>query len=270
MTMVKKLCEVMKAVGYIQKTGHNTQHGYKYVQEADIVEKIRGELATRNLFLMNSVENVSFRTIKTTKGGEVTVATLTIKYTLIDGDTGERLEFMGVGEGMDGGDKAVYKAQTGALKYALMKTFLIPTGDDPEKDQTEEATKEKEAAKEKTMAEEKQENQAAADAAPSKPGAASSEPGRGKVTIKQRKAIFAAGREKGLDEEQIRKLIWIKTKKESTKELTKKEASDIIDLLKQNTKAQLLTLIEPEKVNKVVPFSQSIYAAAWEQIAQER
>lgn len=37
-----------------------------------------------------------------------------------------------IGEGMDTGDKAIYKAITGAQKYVLMKTFLIPTGDDPE------------------------------------------------------------------------------------------------------------------------------------------
>jgi hypothetical protein len=41
-----------------------------------------------------------------------------------------------VGEGQDAGDKAVYKAMTGALKYCLLKTFLIPTGDDPERDET--------------------------------------------------------------------------------------------------------------------------------------
>jgi hypothetical protein len=28
----------------------------------------------------------------------------------------------------------VYKSSTGALKYALLTTFLIPTGDDPEND----------------------------------------------------------------------------------------------------------------------------------------
>src|SRR5699024_6730814 len=36
--------------------------------------------------------------------------------------------------GQDAGDKAVYKAITGATKYALMKVFMIPTGDDPEQD----------------------------------------------------------------------------------------------------------------------------------------
>src|SRR5262249_31856915 len=36
------------------------------------------------------------------------------------------------GEGLDGGDKAPYKAMTGALKYALLQSFLLATGDDPE------------------------------------------------------------------------------------------------------------------------------------------
>ena len=38
------------------------------------------------------------------------------------------------GEGLDAGDKAPYKAMTGALKYALLQSFLLPTGDDPEEE----------------------------------------------------------------------------------------------------------------------------------------
>lgn len=40
-----------------------------------------------------------------------------------------------VGVGADiGGDKGIYKAYTGGLKYALLSLFLIPTTDDPERD----------------------------------------------------------------------------------------------------------------------------------------
>ena len=35
---------------------------------------------------------------------------------------------------VDNGDKATFKALTGALKYALVQLCLIPTGDDVEKD----------------------------------------------------------------------------------------------------------------------------------------
>ena len=67
----------------------------------------------------------------------MTVATLVVEFTFIDAETGETESFTVVGEGQDSGDKAVYKALTGATKYALMKTFLIPTGDDPERDEEE-------------------------------------------------------------------------------------------------------------------------------------
>ena len=33
---------------------------------------------------------------------------------------------------MDKGDKALYKAKTGALKYFLADNFMVATGDDPE------------------------------------------------------------------------------------------------------------------------------------------
>ena len=38
------------------------------------------------------------------------------------------------GSGQDAGDKGIFKAISGAQKYALMKAFMIPTGDDPEQD----------------------------------------------------------------------------------------------------------------------------------------
>ena len=38
------------------------------------------------------------------------------------------------GEGADPADKSVCKAMTSALKYALLQSFLIATGDDPEND----------------------------------------------------------------------------------------------------------------------------------------
>ena len=41
-----------------------------------------------------------------------------------------------MGEIDQDGGKGLCKVMTGALKYALMKTFLIPTGDDPERDET--------------------------------------------------------------------------------------------------------------------------------------
>ena len=52
--------------------------------------------------------------------------------------SGLRARPSGPGEAIDKGDKAGYKAFTGALKYYLANTFMVATGDDPEKDSPQE------------------------------------------------------------------------------------------------------------------------------------
>lgn len=140
-TLVQKLCEVMAAVGYTQKTGWNEAQKYHYVTEADIAEKIRPELAKRNIFIFptlvkverSKLERVSFK-------GEVRTSyatDLVMRWTIVDGDSGEErvCEIPGCSESP--GDKGVYVAMTGSEKYLLVKGFLLPTGDDPEDDANE-------------------------------------------------------------------------------------------------------------------------------------
>ena len=56
---------------------------------------------------------------------------LVVRYRLLH-VSGESLDLEAPGCGVDFGDKGAYKAMTGALKYALRHTLLIPTGDDAE------------------------------------------------------------------------------------------------------------------------------------------
>jgi len=53
-------------------------------------------------------------------------------YTFTDENSPEEITARVAGEGLDVGDKSSYKAMTGALKYALLQSFLLATGDDPE------------------------------------------------------------------------------------------------------------------------------------------
>jgi hypothetical protein len=69
-----------------------------------------------------------------TPSGKQVLLTLRFTWTLTDGDSGETISWQSIGTGSDATDKAAYKAATGALKYALLTGFLIPTGDDPEND----------------------------------------------------------------------------------------------------------------------------------------
>lgn len=133
--LVTKLVEVMQSVGYIQKLGWNKNMSYHFVQEADVLEALRKELAGRNVMMIPSVDKVEIREKATKSGGLDLVTSAEVFYTFMDGDSDEKITFKMAGQGQDSGDKGIYKAITGATKYALMKTFLIPTGDDPEADE---------------------------------------------------------------------------------------------------------------------------------------
>lgn len=118
-----KMAQVMSEIGRIPKRGYNDFHGYEYPLEADILDAIRDKLAERNVMWFPSVESVT---------REGTLTTLIGKVTFVDAETGEERTVGMVGTGDDKGDKGVYKAYTGAVKYCLLKTFMISTGDDPE------------------------------------------------------------------------------------------------------------------------------------------
>lgn len=120
-----KLAEVMAEVGRVPKRGRNEFHKYDYATEADIVDAVRGALSSRGISLVPSVVQVN---------REGTLTTVLMSFQFNDGETGGSASYQWAGTGDDKGDKGLYKAMTGALKYFLLKTFLMPTGDDSEAD----------------------------------------------------------------------------------------------------------------------------------------
>jgi hypothetical protein len=102
------------------------------VQASAVADKVRAELSRLNVAMTPTQIDVISEGL--TPSGKQALLTLRFTWTLIDGDTGETISFQSIGTGADSGDKAAYKAATGALKYALLTVFLIPTGDDPESD----------------------------------------------------------------------------------------------------------------------------------------
>jgi hypothetical protein len=130
--LAAKIAKVMEAVGYVPKTGTNSAQGYKFVQASVVADKVREQLAALNVSMTPTTIDVISEGL--TPSGKQALLTLRFTWTLTDGDTGETISFQSIGTGADSGDKAAYKAATGALKYALLLGFLVPTGDDPESD----------------------------------------------------------------------------------------------------------------------------------------
>lgn len=123
--LVKKLAKIVGAMKNVQKKGFNSFHKYAYVQEADLTEAVRDLLADTGVFIFASVAEMK---------KEGTLTTVMMEFTFADGDTGASFTVRVPGCGDDKADKGVYKALTGAVKYFLMKNFLISTNDDPEAD----------------------------------------------------------------------------------------------------------------------------------------
>lgn len=129
-----KISAVTAAVSRIPKNGVNTFHNYKYATESDITDGLRELLATHGLaFLPPSV--LSWERDEVAENPKTGPRTrVEVQFGLACCESGETFQAIVWGEGQDSGDKGFYKAYTGAVKYFLMKTFLIATGDDPEQE----------------------------------------------------------------------------------------------------------------------------------------
>ena len=121
-SLAAKLVEVLADLGPVEKKSRNNHFGYNYVSEGQMMAELRERLSSRGIFLFTSVESIT-PTYGDGKAG-VFVA-VTTKHTFYDSATNEKFEVGSAGVGWDSGDKGVYKAITGATKYALMKNFLV-------------------------------------------------------------------------------------------------------------------------------------------------
>ena len=124
------LAQVIGAMNHVPKNGRHDFHKYDYATESDITNAVRAELAKVNVAVFPSVgEVVVGEADPKDRGGPVTTVELLVTFVHA---SGEAMTTRWYGQGQDKADKAYYKAYTGAMKYCLLKTFLMSTGDDPE------------------------------------------------------------------------------------------------------------------------------------------
>lgn len=132
--LYKKIFEVQHSVGVVAKKGRNEFHKYDYATEADVLAVLRPALKKAGLAITSSVTARETKPVTDAKGAPAYFTIVDVSYTIFDVENGEHTTVLATGTGIDSGDKGLYKALTGASKYFLLKTFLLPTGDDPEKD----------------------------------------------------------------------------------------------------------------------------------------
>lgn len=125
-----KMVKIMAAVGTIAKGGTNAQQNYKFIQGDAVLDAFRAEFIKHNIALFSRALEYEQASGTTQKGGTNWHAIVKFEFTLVDADTGETRSDTWFGESIDSSDKSFNKAATAALKYWLMKTFMISAGDD--------------------------------------------------------------------------------------------------------------------------------------------
>lgn len=134
--LLGKLKEAAEAIPFVEKRGRNDHHGYAFAQALDVVRDVRAQLLARGIVVIPEAHNARHERIgETRSGAAVYLTTVDLSYRFYDSETGAMIEVPWTATGVDqGGDKGIYKAFTGGIKYALISLFLLPMTEDPEHD----------------------------------------------------------------------------------------------------------------------------------------
>ena len=132
--ILKKLHKIQSEVGKMEKDGKNTFKDYNYLSETQVTVKMKKLLEENRVVFTHSSTITKTFPFMSAKGVQNFLTNIEVEYSFYDIETGEVLTGTASGQGTDSGDKGIYKGITGAIKYIFMKNFMIPTGDDPEKD----------------------------------------------------------------------------------------------------------------------------------------
>lgn len=133
--LAAKLCQVMRACAVVPKDKQNPQQHYKYASSDAILERVNPAFVAAGLATVYEIVVLDRQPRTTGAGGMWELCTVRATLTIIDSETGATIQTTGLGQGYDGADKALSKAQTQARKYALLLALNISTNDDPEGDE---------------------------------------------------------------------------------------------------------------------------------------
>ena len=131
--ILAKIHAIQKDVKAMAKEGTNEFQKYKYLMEAQVAEQFKELLEKHGVAFITS-SKITGVIAPLESGAKQFLTSVAVDYRFIDVESGEEIYGTAAGQGTDSGDKGVYKAITGAIKYIFMKNFLIPTGFDPEED----------------------------------------------------------------------------------------------------------------------------------------
>lgn len=140
----QKILNIMRKVEYLAKDDKvefgNTK--YKAMSEEKVTSILRKAMID---------ENVIVFPVDMSETREGNITHVHVKYRFVDTEDSSSIEVVSCGDGYDTQDKGAGKAMTYAFKYMWLRTFAIPTGDDPDKVSSEDIDAIEEAERIKTQ-----------------------------------------------------------------------------------------------------------------------
>lgn len=128
--IAKKILKIMEQIGPIIKDKTNEEKGFDYASHAAIIIKAREAMIAEKVIMIPQEVKKIIR-----EGNDVTIEMI-YRFYDTEPDKDGKNDFIDtnvLGEGNDSNGWAIYKALSGAYKYAITQTFAIPTVDDAEK-----------------------------------------------------------------------------------------------------------------------------------------
>lgn len=122
----QKLVGIMSELDYVAKGDKTVNGQYRFVSHDQVTAKVHPLLVKYGVAIIPSIDEVK------QEGNRTTVKLLCVF--LNSDNPSDQFTICSYGQGVDGGDKGIGKAYSYAYKYALLKTFCLETGDDPDND----------------------------------------------------------------------------------------------------------------------------------------
>lgn len=138
--VLERINAVMGEIGSIEKTGTNEKQGYGYVELREVKARMQPLLVRHGLICIPTHEVLTAESAPTKSGGKMQIVTISSRMEVrAFCPEPSSITATVLGCGSDTGDKAIYKAMSGAEKYLFGQLFCLPFGDDAEKDSHERA-----------------------------------------------------------------------------------------------------------------------------------
>lgn len=122
----QRILSIMAELDYIAKGDKTVNGQYRFVSHDQVTAKVHPMLVKHGVVVIPTIEDVKQESNRTT-------VKLSVVFVNVD-NSAEQIVTHWYGQGVDNGDKGIGKAVSYAYKYALLKTFCLETGDDPDND----------------------------------------------------------------------------------------------------------------------------------------